>query len=152
MLKLPIKYTNFNDEEVTEDFYFHLTKTEIFTVFAEYEGEGGLEAFLRKMIRTTDYSTLVEEFKKIILTSYGEKSPDGRRFDKNDKIREDFRNSAAFDALFTMFLTDGDEFVAKFLDGIVPKDVAQAMKQADVQDKPTGKPSPPVVAPVPPTT
>lgn len=129
MLKKEITYTNFDGEEITETLYFNLTKAELFELYAEYSG--GLEEIINKMVREKDNQALVKEFKKIILMCYGEKSTDGRHFNKNKEIRENFANSAAYDALFTEFLTNED-VVVEFLNGVIPKD----LQGRPDQDKP----------------
>lgn len=129
MLKKEITYTNFDGEEITETLYFNLTKTELFELYAEYSG--GMEEIINKIAREKDKKALVTEFKKIILRCYGEKSEDGRHFNKNDAIRENFANSAAYDALFTEFLTTEDVMV-NFMEGVIPKDLQGQLDQ----DKP----------------
>ncbi len=80
MLKRTITYTNFNDEEVSEDFFFHLSKAEL--VELEMSHKGGLSEMLERIIADEDGKTIIEEFKNVIMKSYGKKSPDGKRFIK----------------------------------------------------------------------
>ena len=127
MLKRDITYENYNGETVTETFYFNLTKTEIVELEVGYSG--GLEAFIQKIIDTKDNAGLVREFKKIVLLAYGVKSEDGKRFIKSDELREEFSQTAAYDALF-MDLATNDDAAANFIKGIVPKDLTPD------QDKP----------------
>ena len=84
MLKLTKTYTDYDGNERTEDFYFNLSKAELTKL--EMSETGGLINFLQKIISAQDGKTIIETFEKIILMSYGEKSPDGRRFIKNDEI------------------------------------------------------------------
>lgn len=117
MFKKTITYTDYNGTERTEDFYFNLTKAELME--AELSANGGLEAMLKKIVNSKDAPKIVEMFKKIILMSYGEKSDDGRRFIKNDEIREAFAQTEAYSELFMELSTDAEK-AAAFVNGIVP--------------------------------
>jgi hypothetical protein len=133
MLKRNITYKDFNGETVTDIFYFNLGKAEI--VEMEVSGEGGsFGDFLRNIVKTEDRKGLVVEFKKLILMSYGEKSQDGKHFEKDEIIRKRFSQTAAFDALF-MELISSDDAAAIFVQGILPSDMSaeldKAMKDTD---------------------
>ena len=132
MLKRDITYEDYNGEQVTETFYFNLTKSEIIELEVSYKG--GLEGFIQAIIQAEDNKTLVAEFKKIVLLSYGEKTPDGKRFVKNDELREAFSQTAAYDSLF-MELAMNDESAANFIKGIIPSDLSREV--ATVQLPPT---------------
>lgn len=120
MLKKTITYEDFDGNKLEEDFYFNLTKTELIEI--EMSEEGGLENAINKIIRTRDNKKIMEMFKKIISMSYGEKSLDGKRFIKTDEIRENFLTSLAYDELF-MELLSNEDAAAKFIKGIMPKDI-----------------------------
>lgn len=124
MLKKTITYTDYNDVERTEDFYFNLTKAEILEL--ELSTEGGLEQMIQKIVAAQDLPALSKYFKKIILMSYGEKSPDGKRFIKNDKLSEEFSQTEAFSQLYIELATD-DIAAAEFINGIVPNEYAAEM-------------------------
>jgi hypothetical protein len=123
MLKRNITYTDFEGNEITETFYFNLSRTEMVEMEVSYEG--GLEATIQRIIETQDSKALIMEFKRIVLLSYGIRSADGKRFIKNDEVREEFTQTAAYDALF-MELAMNDDAAVKFIQGILPRDLAQA--------------------------
>ena len=123
MLKKRIKYNDYNGNPREEDFYFNLTKAEI--VEMELSTEGGLEQMIQKITDAGDVPQIIHFFKKIILKSYGEKSPDGKRFIKNDELTEAFTQTEAFSELFMELATD-DTAAADFINGIVPADLANA--------------------------
>jgi hypothetical protein len=153
MLKLPITYTNFDDEEVTDTYWFNITKSEFIEFEVSYEG--GFVQAMNKIIETNDKKAIIAEFKKIILWSYGEKSADGKRFVKSEELSRDFSQTLAYDALFVKLSTD-DGYAAMFINGIVPKDMLDAANAQD-QDKPQGPPPTSVTSnafptPVPPIT
>lgn len=120
MLKKSIKYTDFNGDQVTEDFYFNLSKAEL--VELELSHEGGLKNSLEKIVADEDGAGIVRELKNIILKSYGKKSADGRRFIKNQELRDDFESTEAYSELFMSLATDAGA-AAEFVQGIVPTDL-----------------------------
>lgn len=127
MLKREITYEDFDGNQVTDTLYFNLTKSELVSLEAEYDG--GLYASIKRIMEANDQKSLIEEFKKIILISYGQKSEDGKRFIKSDDMRTEFSQSAAYDALF-MELATSDTLAAEFMTGIIPRDMAKAIDQA----------------------
>lgn len=124
MLKKTIKYTDYNGVERTEDFYFNLNKAEIMEM--QLTTVGGLDAYLKKIISTQDVPTLMRIFKDLVLKSYGVKSDDGRRFIKNDQLREEFEQTEAYSILYMELSTDA-EAAAAFVNGIIPADVAKQL-------------------------
>lgn len=118
MLKKTIKYTDFNDVEREEDFYFNLTKSELTEM--QLSVDGGLQAWLEKIVKTENRPELIKAFKNIILKSYGEKSADGKRFVKSEELSEAFEQSAAYDELFIELLSN-EEKAAEFVNGLIPK-------------------------------
>lgn len=120
MLKKTITYTDYDGNERTEDFYFNLTKAEILEM--ELSSNGGLDKMISKIVAEQDGRKITEIFKDIILKAYGEKSLDGKRFIKNDELREAFIQTEAYSNLFVELATDSDK-AAEFVNGIIPKDV-----------------------------
>ena len=117
MLKKTIKYTDFDENERTEDFYFNLTKAECTEM--EMTTEGGLAKFLGKIVAERDQKRIVEYWKEFILKAYGEKSLDGKRFVKNQEVRDSFVQSEAYSELF-MELAGDAEAAAAFVNAIIP--------------------------------
>ena len=131
MLKKTIEYTDYNDVKRKEDFYFNLTKAEIMEM--ELSTTGGLAEMIQKIIDTQDTPQIIKMFKDLVLKAYGEKSADGKRFIKNDDIRDGFAQTEAYSELFMELATDANA-AASFVNGIVPKDleVPQDKLQASV--------------------
>lgn len=147
MLKKTITYTDFNEEEVSEDFFFHLSKAEL--VELELSHKGGLSAALERIVAAEDGKAIIAEFKGIILGAYGQKSLDGRRFVKNAQLREEFESSEAYSVLFMELVTDTDAAV-EFVNGIIPQGMEEEMSQlAEKMEKPAleevPKPEPRIV-------
>ena len=121
MLKKTIKYTDYNGVEREEDFYFNLTKAELMEM--ELSTTGGLTEMIDKIVKTKDAPAIIKIFKELVLKAHGIKSDDGRRFIKNDEIRNSFAETEAYSILFMELATDADA-AAKFVNGIVPVDAA----------------------------
>lgn len=118
MLKKTIEYTDYDGNERTEDFYFNLTKAEITEM--ELSHDGGLTKLIEKIVAEQDSKRIVEIFKDLILRAYGEKSPDGKRFVKNQELRDAFAQTEAYSDLFMELATDAEAAVA-FVNGIIPQ-------------------------------
>lgn len=140
MLKKEIKYEDFNGDEVTEVFYFNISKNELIELEVEYKD--GLADALQRIIKSDDRQRIIKEFKRIILFAYGEKSADGKRFVKNDQVREDFSHTAAYQALFMELATQADA-AATFLKGVLPKDLGVEVDKA-VAETATESATPPI--------
>ena len=120
MLKKSITYRDYNDVERTEDFYFNLTKAEIMEM--ELGTTGGFTEMVQKIIDTQDIPQIAKIFKDLVLKAYGEKSPDGRRFIKNDEIRDGFAQTEAYSDLF-MELSTNPDAASAFINGIIPDNI-----------------------------
>ncbi|MBO7451826.1 MAG: hypothetical protein J6U54_15890 [Clostridiales bacterium] len=129
MLKQEITYTDFNGDERTETFYFNLTKTELAEL--DIDAGGTLRQRLMRMVQTQDNFGMAKFFKELIVKAYGEKSDDGRYFEKGEDnaLGKRFTRSNAFDVFFTELLSDPSGSKAEaFIYGVVPKDVAEQAK------------------------
>ena len=134
MIKKTVTYTDFNGNERTEDFYFNLTQVELAELDLGVSGvSGGLLGLLKKIVREKDQRMIVEYFKKIVLMAYGEKSVDGRRFVKSDEIRNGFAPTEAYSKIFMELAKNADE-AAKFVNGIMPKEVIEEAKKMSEKD------------------
>ena len=122
MLKKTITYTDYNQAERTEDFYFNLTKAEVMEM--EMSTSGGLAEMIKKIVAAKDAPAIIKVFKDLILKAYGEKSPDGKRFLKEDEngrpLSNNFKQTEAYSVLFMELATDADA-AAKFVNGIIPQ-------------------------------
>ena len=122
MIKKTITYTDYNGVERKEDFYFNLTKAEIMEM--EMSTKGGLAEMIQRIVAAQDQPAIIKIFKDLITKAYGVKSPDGKRFIKNDEVLDDFIQTEAFSQLFMELATNADE-AAAFVNGIVPADMAK---------------------------
>ena len=140
MIKKTVTYEDFDGNQRTEDLYFNLTKFEA-TEFAldlpdeitsEVEKEGADAANMESVSRIVQKlggKGIIDFIRKLVLKSYGIKSEDGRRFEKSEKISTEFSQTMAFDNLMMELLTNDDE-AAKFINGVIPADLANAANGA----------------------
>jgi len=128
MLKKTITYEDFNGQSRTEDFFFHLTKAEL--VELEVSEKAGFAESLKAIVEAKDGALIIEQFKRIILLAYGQKSEDGRRFIKTQELRDDFAQTEAYSQLFIELATDANAASA-FITGIVPAGLAVEIAKAD---------------------
>lgn len=118
MIKWPITYTDYNGDERTEDFYFNLNKAEIMEM--NLNANGALSEYYKRLVDLHDGKQIAEEYKKLILSAYGEKSLDGRRFVKSQKLRDEFEQTEAFAELYMQLATE-EGAAARFIEGVLPK-------------------------------
>lgn len=151
MLKKTITYTDFNDEEVTEDFFFHLSKADLIEM--EMAHPGGLSKHLAAVVASEDGARIMAEFKNLITTSYGVKSDDGKRFIKSKMMTDEFMQTEAYSNLFLELCTDA-EAAAAFVNGMLPSGLADdvAKISADTVDPTPSRehPSDPAATPMEP--
>lgn len=126
MLKKTITYTDFNDVERTEDFYFNLTRAELTEM--QLTIDGGYSAYVQKIVNSKDVPSLIKIFKDLIFRTYGVKSDDGRRFIKSEQLSIEFSQTEAYNKLF-MELATNDEAAAQFVKGVIPQDLAEEVEK-----------------------
>ena len=126
MIKKTITYEDYNGVERTENFYFNLNKAEVREM--EMGTEGGMAETIQKIVDAKDAPAIIRVFKDLVLKAYGVKSDDGRRFMKTKpdgtRYADDFKETEAYSQIFMELATDADA-AAKFVNGIVPADLAQ---------------------------
>ncbi len=142
MLKREISYEDYNGNQVTDIFYFNISKPEL--VALEVEQKQGFGAMIQGIVDAKDHKTLVIKFKEIVLLAYGQKSDDGKRFIKSDQLREEFSQTAAYNELF-MELAMNDGAAVVFVKGILPRDMAGEFDKAVAATPPT--PPTPITSP-----
>lgn len=117
MLKETRTYVDYNGVSRTEDFYFNLTQAEVTEM--ELSVDGGIVEMINRIVAAKDGKQIIALFKDIVLRSYGEKSPDGKRFIKNQELRDAFAQTQAYSDLFMELATDAQKASA-FVNGIIP--------------------------------
>ena len=83
MLKKTITYTDYDGNERTEDFFFNLSKAEVLEM--EMGVNGGMTKLIQRLVAEQDMERISKTFKEIIMKAYGEKSLDGKYFEKSPR-------------------------------------------------------------------
>lgn len=135
MIKKTVNYTDFDGNQVSEDLYFNMMQTEALEFGMELPeeviksvGDGtnvDVNAASLELVKTLGGKGIYNFIKKLVLMSYGVR--EGKAFIKNDKIREEFEHSLAFDTFF-MELMSNDEAAAEFVNGVLPATLADKMQ------------------------
>lgn len=115
MFKHNIEYVDFNGNERSEDFYFHLSSPEVIRLEAKMGAS--VEDYTKTLSEQQDLSTMLSFMEDIILTSYGRKTTDGKAFIKNQELRSEFEYSQAYAELFEDMILDHD-LARRFGEGV----------------------------------
>lgn len=126
MLKKTITYEDYNGDTRTEDFYFNLTRTELIEMEYTIGGNESLTETIKILTNEKDNGEIIRVIKNVILHAYGEKSPDGRRFIKNQDIRDAFEQNPAYDVLYMELASDA-KASADFFAGLLPSSITSQM-------------------------
>lgn len=125
MLKKTVIYKDFDGKKRSDELYFNLTEPEIVRLDVTYKG--GLEKFVKQLDPEERPHEVLELFERVIRTSYGEKSEDGRYFLKDPEAVAMFMQSASYSALFMELIQDADT-AAGFVNGLITQTVYPSKK------------------------
>lgn len=131
MYKITETYTDYDDNQRTEDFYFNYSEAELADL--QFSVSGGLAGMIDKIIKTNDMPKLVELFRELIQKAYGEKSNDGRRFMKSPELTKEFTETVAYSQIYMRLATDS-KAAQEFINNVVPKSMKDKMHQANQQN------------------
>lgn len=126
MLEKKIKFTDFLGNEREETWYFNLSDAEL--TEWELSTAGGLTKKIEQISETQDVPKLIELYKDVILKTVGKLDADGRRFRKNDEIRQEFQETGAYSELY-MELATQEGAGAAFINGLVSDKLREALKE-----------------------
>lgn len=129
MLKKTITFKDLDDNDVTQDFYFNLSKVELTEI--EHSMIGGISGHWTRIIDDRNTGAILAAYKQIVGTAVGKRSDDGIAFLKSKEITDHFIHSNAYEVLFTehMGQDSDDNSFFEFLKGIVPADALKNMPQ-----------------------
>ncbi len=130
MIKKTIKYHDYEGNERTDDFYFHLTQVELTKINSDPSLPGGLEESVARASKNNDAGELLRIVDLMISRSYGVKLPDGGFVKRNSSglpLYELFVNTEAYDNLLTELIQD-EEGIVNFLTGCLTKDAQDKVR------------------------
>lgn len=140
MFKKTIKFTDFNGEEQTKDFYFHMSKAELLSMTAQGDE---MTARLKRIIATQDGGEILKEFRALVQMACGIRSEDGQRFIKTPEAQSELLDSPAYDELLFELCTEANasvDFVTKLIPQKMQDEMkAQLQKQQNVVELPEDK-------------
>lgn len=126
MIKKTVTYKDFDDNTVTEDLYFNISKSE----WIEIELNGfdlpdgthvdSYGAYLQSLAGKNDAKSMIIAVKQLIGMAYGVRN--GAKFEKSDQISSDFIGSPAYDEFFWSLAMDPDT-AANFMTGLIPSEI-----------------------------
>ena len=139
MFSRTFEYKGYDGQTHKETWWFNLSEAELYKL--ELGSVGGVNGVMNRMLREERPDKIVDMFERIILTSVGERSSDGRRFVKKQRpgfpwgeVAEDFRETPAYDILFMELVSSGEKLAA-FLKGAIPAEVAEAIAKKEAEEK-----------------
>lgn len=137
MITITKTYTDFNGNERTEEFFFHLSQAETIK-WLTTSGDYTLDKMIERLATERNGKKIMEIFEDLIHRSYGRPSIDGRRFEKSEEIWRDFFETEAYSKIFTELVTDAKKASA-FVSGILPKQLTEEINKI-VAANPEGVP------------
>ncbi len=140
MIKETVTYTDYNGAIRTEDFYFNLSKIDVFKMISEggdiQKRASEIQALAEQIEKNDTEKTRMDAITKtfefvsdLVSRSYGQKSEDGRRFIKNPQLTAEFTESEAYGELVMSLMTDETGKFMAFVRGILPHDIASAIPE-----------------------
>lgn len=120
MIKQTITFEDFDGNEHTEDFYFHLSKAELIAMEA---GEESMSDKLKRISASGNGGEIMRIFSSIVEAAYGERvDNDPRKFFKSPEKSREFMQSPAYDVFLVTLLTS-ESTAIDFINGVMPKDL-----------------------------
>lgn len=136
MVRKEISYTDFNGKSQKDIAYFNMNKAELGKL--QMKENGTYIDRLQDLVARRKVEEMFNFVYNLILDSYGERDPEGRKFIKSKELRDDFEQSIAFSEFLMELVSDGDK-LSDFITSILPPDMvtkegsvnAQALPPAD---------------------
>jgi hypothetical protein len=138
VFKKVIKFEDFNGNEQTQEFYFHLSKAELLAMAAD---GNAMMARIQRIIDSKDGRAILNEFRELIKEAAGVRSEDGSRFIKTPEAKSVLMDSPAFDELLMELATDA-EASAKFVRQLIPQKMQDEMHKKLREGAPNQQPTP----------
>lgn len=122
MYKKTITYTDYDNNQRIEDFYFNLNQTELKEM--ELSTVGGFGAMVERITNALNMPEIYSVFKQIVFKSYGEKTPDGKYLVKSEELSLRFSQTEAYNVLMEE-ITSNAEAAANFINNVIPQSATQ---------------------------
>lgn len=126
MFEREFTYEGFDGKTYKDTWGFYLSKADLLEI--QLGTFVGLDQLMKRLIETKNGKEIMAIVKEIILKAVGHTSPDGRKFLRNDELREEFQQTDAYSQLFSELVTDPEK-VLDFIFGAVPKEIGDKMRE-----------------------
>lgn len=134
MIRKTLTYLDYEGQEHTKDFYFSMSQTEFSLLNNQIPG--GFESYLKRIQEDHNEEKLLDLLTTFIVEGYGERTPDGLGFIKEDaqgrKLGKLFLCTEACDNLITELL-EKENNIGAFLTGMMPKSI-QGKVESGIKD------------------
>jgi len=137
MYERTFTYKGFDGKTYSDTYNFYLSKADLLEI--HLGTFVGLDVLLKQLVETKNGKEIMAIVKEFIMKSVGRVSSDGRRFVRNDEIREEFLETPAYSELFEELVLDPNK-VIEFLSNVTPEEVGSKMRELHAQaeaEKPT---------------
>lgn len=124
MFSREFTFTDYNGNEKKAKYWFSLEKDEMLKM--ELGNYGGLEHTMKRMMKEERPDQVLDMLEDIVLSAVGEISPNGESFYKNEKIREDFRQTKVCHDLLFELMSD-ENALRDFILGCIPAELSAKM-------------------------
>lgn len=141
MIKRNITFKDLDGNDVSEDWYFHYREDELIELELTQDISGKFDAIVKGKAEGKEAVGLI---KSLLQSAVGRRSADGRRFDKNPDILEEFTQTGAYSALLMDLLGDPTG-AATFVNSLMPAGMEErisalaAQQGKDVENLPLPK-------------
>jgi hypothetical protein len=122
-----------NGKEYKETWCFYLSKADMVEI--NYSTYFGLDEMMKRLIDSHNGKEIMGLVRTIILKSVGRPSADGRRFIRNDEIRNEFESSDAYSQLFTELVTTPDKLL-DFIASALPSEMGAKLRETAAEKEP----------------
>ena len=138
MFSREFEYTGYDGQPKKDTYWFNLTEAELYEI--DLSSIRGFTGEMTKLLKEERTKEIVDAFKSIILGAVGSVSADGRKFIKNEEIKEDFYRSKAYSQLFVELVSSGEK-LAEFLKAAIPEEIRQKMEEEESKTEKAEEPA-----------
>lgn len=131
MFSREFEYTGYDGQPKKDTYWFNLTEAELYEI--DLSSIRGFTGEMTKLLKEERTKEIVDSFKAVILGAVGNVSADGRKFIKNEEIKEDFYRSKAYSQLFVELVSSGEKLAA-FLKAAIPEEIRQKMEENEKKE------------------
>lgn len=125
MFERTFTYEGFDGKQYKDTWGFYLSKADLLEI--QLGSFVGLDQLIKRLIDTQNGKEIMAIIKEIILKSVGRASQDGKRFIRNQEIRDEFEQTEAYSQLFEELVMDGEKAM-DFIIKAVPREIGEKMK------------------------